>query len=304
MDRLSAMQTFARVVESGSFARASERLNISTSVASRQVADLEAHLKTRLLHRTTRKLSLTESGQAYYERVVQLLADLDEAEQSATRSAELPQGTLRVNAALAFGVLHLAPALCDFLSVYPGIRIDVTLSDRVVDLVEEGYDLAIRIGTLQNPNLIARKLGSTRAVLCASRDYLQRSGMPRHPEDLAAHNCLLYTYTTALAEWRFTDGAGKHRFAKVAGNLHANNGNLLREAALLGAGIILQPDFLVADDIRAGRLVKLLPDYPGASFPISAVFASRKHLSAKVRSFVDFLAERFGGETDWKVGRT
>lgn len=293
------MQVFAKVVEAGSFARAAERLNISTSVASRQVADLEAHLQTRLLHRTTRKLSLTESGQAFYERALQVLADLDEAEQAAARNVAVPRGTIKLNAALAFGILHLGPVLEDYLARYPEVSIDVTLSDRVVDLVEEGYDLALRIGELRNPALVARKIGTTRIIVCAAPAYLKRHGTPKHPDDLQGHNCLQYAYSPSPGEWAFSDPRGGEIAVRTAGNLRSNNGNLLREAAVRGVGIIQEPGFQVDDDVRAGRLVPLLENYARAQRDMYAVYASRKHLTAKVRTFVDFLAGHFAGRGDW-----
>src|SRR5881394_4456510 len=192
MDRLAAIQVFAQVVESGSFAKAAERLDLSTSAASRQVADLESHLQTRLLNRTTRKVSLTEGGRAYYERVVQLLADLEEAEQEASRAAVVPRGVIKLTTAVNFGVRHVAPAIAAFLAQHAEVRFDVSLSDRIVDLVEEGFDLGIRIGTPGPHNVVARKLGETRVVPCASPDYLKKRGTPQVPEDLARHNCFTY----------------------------------------------------------------------------------------------------------------
>ena len=302
MDQLQAMRVFSKVVEAGGFARAAERLGLSASAVSRHVADLEAHLRVRLLNRTTRRFSLTESGQAFLERLQQLLADLDEAEQAATRSAVRPHGTIRLNAALAFGVVYLAPLLHRYLERFPEVRVDVTLGDRVVDLVEEGYDVALRIGELRQANLVARRLGSTRLVACAAPEYLRQRGTPTSPADLAGHDCLSYTYASALGEWRFRDAAGHEHAPRVSGRLQSNNGNLLRDAALAGGGVVILPSFLVSDDLRAGRLTQVLPAWRTREFPISAVYASRKHLSAKVRSFVDFLAESFASiERRWQA---
>src|ERR671922_1391932 len=227
MDRLAAIQVFAQVVETGSFAKAAERLGLSTSATSRHVAELEAHLQTRLLNRTTRRVSLTESGRAFYERVVQLLADLEEAEQEAARAAVVPRGTIRLTTSVNFGVRHLAPAIADFLAQHAEVRFDVSLSDRFVDLVEEGFDLAVRIGAAGSENVVARKLGETRLVPCASPAYLAAHGAPRVPEDLAAHNCFTYEYVTPRHLWRFRDGEGKERSVRVSGRLHSNNGDLL-----------------------------------------------------------------------------
>jgi DNA-binding transcriptional LysR family regulator len=301
MDHLGAIRAFAQVVESGSFARAAERLGISTTAASRQVADLEGHLQTRLLNRTTRRVSLTENGRAYYERVVQLLADLEEAEQEASRAAVVPRGVIKMTAAVNFGVRHVSPAIAAFLARHSEVRFDVSLSDRVVDLVEEGFDLGIRIGTPGPHNLVARKLGETRVVPCASPDYLARQGTPQVPEDLARHNCFTYEYVTPRNVWTFRDADGRERPVRIGGNLHSNNGDLLAEAAARGAGVVLEPAFIVGPEVRAGRLVPLLQDFAPAPLPIYAVYPSRKHLSAKVRLFVDFLVARFAGAEDWSA---
>jgi len=301
VDRLRAIQVFAQVVESGSFAKAAERLSLSTSATSRHVADLEAHLQTRLLNRTTRRVSLTESGQAFYERAVQLLADLQEAEQEAARAAVVPRGTIRLTTSVNFGVRHLAPALAEFLAQHAEVRFDVSLSDRIVDLVEEGFDLGVRIGSAGSDNLVARKLGETRLVPCASPDYLSAHGAPKTPEELARHNCFTYEYLAPRNLWRFRDASGRERAVHVAGTLHSNNGDLLAEAAARGAGIAFEPAFIVGPDVRAGRLVPLLQDFTPPPVPIYAVYPSRKHLSAKVRRFVEFLIERFADAQDWST---
>jgi DNA-binding transcriptional LysR family regulator len=301
MDRLTAMQVFAQVVETGSFARAAERLGLSTSATSRQVAELESHLDTRLLNRTTRRVSLTESGRAYYERAVQLLADLEEAEQEASRATVVPRGTIRLTTSVNFGVRHVAPAIAAFFGRHAQVRFDVSLSDRIVDLVEEGFDLAIRIGAAGPENLVARKLGETRLLPCASPAYLKAHGAPLTPEDLARHNCFTYEYVSPRNVWRFRDAAGSERTVRVAGNLHSNNGDLLAEAAAQGAGIVFEPAFIVGSDVRAGRLVPLLQDFVAPPMPIYAVYPSRKHLSAKVRLFVDFLVERYADAPDWSA---
>jgi DNA-binding transcriptional LysR family regulator len=301
MDQLTAIRAFAQVVESGGFAKAAERLGLSTTATSRHVAELETHLQTRLLNRTTRRVSLTESGRAYYERVVQLLADLEEAEQEAQRAAVVPRGVIKLTTAVNFGVRHVAPAIAAFLAKYPEVRFDVSLSDRIVDLVEEGLDLGIRIGGPGPQNVVARKLGETRVVPCASPDYLARHGTPQVPEDLARHNCFTYEYVTPRNVWTFRDADGRERPVRVGGNLHSNNGDLLAEAAARGVGIVLEPAFIVGPEVRAGRLVPLLQDFAPAPLPIYAVYSSRKHLSAKVRLFIDFLLEHFAGAQDWST---
>jgi len=301
MDRLATMQVFAQVVEAGSFAKAAERLSLSTSATSRHVAELEAHLQTRLLNRTTRRVSLTESGRAFYERTVQLLADLAEAEQEASSAAVVPRGTIRLTTSVNFGVRHVAPAISAFLAEHRQVRFDVSLSDRIVDLVEEGFDLAIRIGAPAADNLVARKLGETRLVPCASPGYLAEHGAPKTPEDLATHSCLTYEYVSPRHVWRFLDRAGVERAVRVSGRLHSNNGDLLAEAAASGAGIVFEPAFIVGPEVRAGRLVPLLQDFVPPPVPIYALYPSRKHLSAKVRRFVEFLSERFSQAQDWRA---
>ena len=296
MDRFSAMEVFTKVVELGSFARAAERLDLSTSATSRHVADLEVHLQTRLLNRSTRKLSLTESGHAFYERCVQVLADLEEAEQAAGQTTQVPRGTIKLTCGMSFGTRHLSPALAAYMAAHPGVRFDISLSDRVVDLVEEGFDLGIRIGSLGSANLIARKLGETRVIACAAPGYLAKHGTPNVPEDLASHNCVTYSYVADSYQWRFRDPSGGERAVQVSGNLHANNGELLTEAAVNGIGIVYEPEFIVSQALVEKKLVQLLGAFEREPLGIYAVYASRKHLSAKVRSFVDFLGARFAGE--------
>ena len=295
------MRVFAQVVEAGSFAKAAERLGMSTSAASRHVAELEAHLQTRLLNRTTRRVSLTESGRAFYERSVQLLADLQEAEEEASSSAVVPRGTIRLTTSVNFGVRHVAPAIAAFVAAHPDVRFDVSLADRVVDLVEEGFDIGIRIGTPGADNLVARKLGETRLVPCASPAYLERHGAPRTPAELAKHNCFTYEYVTPRNLWRFRDRSGAEQAVRVAGTLHSNNGDLLAEVAARDGGIVFEPAFIVGPDVRSGRLVPLLQDFVPPPVPIYAVYPSRKHLSAKVRRFVEFLVERFAHGQDWSA---
>jgi DNA-binding transcriptional LysR family regulator len=293
MDRFQAISTFVRVVESGSFARAAERLDVSVSSVSRQIADLEAHLDARLLNRTTRRLSLTESGRIFHERCVQLLADLEEAEQSANASTLRPRGTLRLTCGIAFGTRHLAPAVAAFTVRYPDMRLDVELSDRAVDLVEEGFDAAVRIGGIGSQNVVGRKVGSTRLVCCAAPSYLAARGEPRHPEELATHACLTYAYSTQRDTWTFRDAGGAEHRVRIAGPIHANNGRFLVALAVAGSGIVCEPDFIVGPEVRTGRLRRLLPGFEPPASAIHVVYPSRRHLSAKVRAFTDFLAERF-----------
>lgn len=293
MDRLAGIEAFVRVVENGSFVRAAERLDVSTSSLSQRVADLEAHLGTRLLNRTTRRLSLTESGQAFFERGVALLADLEEAELLASSSAASPRGTLKLTCAHAIGVQRLAPAIAGFARQHPALKFDVVVSDRLVDLVDEGFDLALRIGTVGSDQLVARKLGAMRLLMCASPEYLQRRGTPRTPADLARHDLLSYAYSRKPRLWTLRGEDGATIEIKVAGSLHANSGEVLVAAAAAGLGIVLETDFHLSQALADGRLVRVLPQYDSGGGDIWAVYPSRRHLSAKVRLFVEHLAAEF-----------
>ena len=259
-------------------------------------SELEAHLDTRLLNRTTRRLSLTEAGQAFYERCVQLLADLEEAEETVTAAAVVPRGTLKITCSISFGTRHLAPAIATFATRHPQLRFDVELSDRVVDIVDEGFDLAVRIGEIGSQTLIGRRIGTSRMICCAAPDYLAKHGAPRVPSDLTRHACLSYEYSPARNLWRFRDHEGRDHDVRIAGPVHANNGQMLCALAVAGAGITLEPDFIVGPEVRAGTLVTVLPGFEAPSIPIHAVYPSRRHLSAKVRAFVDFLLLRAPGE--------
>ena len=301
MNLFEAMKVFVKVTEIGSLSGAARVLNLSNPSVTRHVADLEEYLGARLLNRSTRRISLTDTGSAYLERCKQVLADLEQATLAAGMHAANPSGILRINAPLSFSVHHLGRVLPLYAERYPNVELDVTLSDRVVDLVEEGFDLAIRIGKLQNSSLVMRRLVAARVLTCASPAYLARHGMPQHPDDLARHKCLTYAYTQPDNEWRFRRD-GKSHTVRIHGGLHCNNGDLLLAAALSGMGIIRQPTFIIGDAIRDGRLLPLLTDYQGDELAIHAVYPSRQHLSAKVRTFVDFLAQQFGEVPEWDRG--
>lgn len=293
MDRWHAMEAFVRVVESGSFVAAADRLKISTSSLSRLVADLEHHLGARLLNRTTRRLSLTEIGQSYYERCVTLLADVAEAEAIAGQAAAQPRGTVKVTCSHGMAELHVAPAISTFVERFPEVKFDLVIADRLVDLVEEGFDLAIRVGPVGSDRLVARRLGGTQLVLCAAPGYLARRGTPGSLADLTGHDTLTYAYSSTPRLWRVIDVMGKAHEVRVAGSLHANSGEALRAAAIAGLGLIYEPDFLLADALKKGELVRVLPDYTGVTGDIWAVYPSRRHLSLKVRLFVDHIAQAF-----------
>lgn len=296
MDRLAAMQTFAKVVETGSFTKAAEALGISRTMATVHVGRLEEHLRVRLLNRTTRRLSLTEAGSAYYERAATLLGEMASLEGSLEAMVEEPAGVLKISAPVSFGVLHLATALAEFAEKHPAVRYDVSLNDRTVDLVDEGYDLAIRIARLVDSSLVARRIASTTLYVCASPDYVKRHGAPKHPQELAARQCLGYAYAGTGDKWTL-EGPGGAAEVRVRTESRANNGDLLRMLAVHGHGIALLPDFIVVDDLRSKRLVQLLPEYNAGELGIFAVYPSRKFLSAKVRTLVDFLVRHFARRT-------
>lgn len=293
MDRFGALRAFASVVETGSFVGAAERLATSTSTLSRQIAELEQHLGARLLQRTTRKLSLTDAGQAYYQRAVQLLADWEEAEAMISSAAVAPRGTLRLTCSYAFGVQRIAPAIASFVARHREVRFEVSVSDRIVDLVEEGFDLAIRIGQVGSEQMVAHRLGTTRLLACAAPDYLRARGTPRTPADLTGHDVLTYAYSSNPHMWRFLDRAGKPIEVKVSGPLHANSGDVNIAAAIAGLGVVLEPDFMLAPALAAGWLQRVLADYSTEPGEIWAVYPSRRHLSAKVRLFVEHLKRQF-----------
>jgi DNA-binding transcriptional LysR family regulator len=287
------------VAECGSFSKAAERLHSSKSVVSRQVGALETALGARLLHRTTRALTLTEAGRSYLERAIRILADLAEANASIGQLQTAPRGRLRVNAPMSFGFLHLAPALPEFLTRYPDVAVELTMNDRFVDLVDEGFDVAVRIGKLDDSSLVARRLAPMRRAVCAAPAYLQKRGTPMSPDDLKAHECLCYTNLGLSQEWRFVRPDGRPWPVEVHGRLHANNGDALRAAALRGFGLAVLPSFLVGGDVRSGALVSLLEPFMPQDSAVYAVYPHARHLSPKVRAFVDFVAERFGPDPYW-----
>lgn len=301
IDLLAGMRVFTSVVDSGSFVKAAERLDYSRGMATRYVAQLEAHLGVRLLHRTTRRLSLTEAGSDFYQRAAQVLALVEEAQSAAAQGASEPRGTLRINTSVTFGSRHLGAAIGAYLVRYPKMKIDVTLHDRVVDLVEEGFDLAVRIARRIDPGLVARPIARARMVVCASPEYVKQHSAPRSPADLARHNCLTYAYSGPTNEWRFRR-RGRDEVVAVAGNLHGNNGDIIRDIAVRGGGVILQPSFVVYEELRSGRLVRMLKNWELEDFTIFAVYPNRQFLPPKVRSFIDFLVGHFGPEPYWDEG--
>jgi DNA-binding transcriptional LysR family regulator len=298
VDRFLTMSVFAKVVEFSSFAAAARQLEMSPAAVSKHVQALESRLGVRLLNRTTRHVSVTEVGREYYRSSRRILADLEGADQAASQLQAAPRGMLRVSAPVAFGSKCVAPAISAYLEAYPDVSIDLSLENRYVDLIEERIDLAVRIGHLADSTLIARRLLSSRMVLCASPGYLERHGTPASLHELAHHDCLLSSHTSARPGWHFSKPDGEPIVMHVSGRVQANNSDVLRTLALDGRGILLQAKFIVDDDIRAGRLVPLLPAYRPADAPIQAVYPHSRYMPGKARTFVDFLADRFSRELE------
>lgn len=304
MQNLTDIAIFVKVVELSSFTAAAEALEISQPVVSKSVTRLEEKLGARLLNRTTRRLSLTEAGSELYRRSVRALAEIENAELEVARFQTEPRGTLRVSAPMSFSILQLGPVLQPFLERYPGVTLELGLDDRRVDLVEEGFDVAIRIGQLQDSNLIARKIAPCRQVLCASPAYIAKRGSPERPEDLLEHSCILYSLVSAPREWRLTDPQGEIHVVPVNGTLHSNNGLVNRAVAVAGGGIVMMPTFYLGDQLRSGELKPVLCKYRPQDIAVYAVYPERRNLMPKVRAFVDYLAATFGPEPPWEKGWT
>jgi len=300
MDSLGEMQVFVRVVHAGSFSAAARDLGLSPSAVSKQIGRLEDRLGARLINRTTRQLSLTEVGGAFYARAERILTDVAEAEQAVSHLHGAPRGLLRISAPISFGRLHVAPLLASFLAKNPEVTIDLSVNDRFIDLVEEGIDLAVRVGDLADSTLIARRLSSNRRLVCAAPSYIEKHGMPRHPGDLARHNCLTYTYRAQRRLWTFTGAGGMAESVTVGGDIETNFVEVLHAAVVEGHGVALLPLWLIGEDFCAGRVVELLPQWRVPDSAIHAVYPHSRHLSPKVRAFVDHLADHLGARlTRW-----
>ena len=293
MDKLEAMRVFCSVIEAGGFAAAADRSGMSTSAVSRHVAQLEAHLNVRLLNRTTRRMSPTHEGLAYFERCTQLLADIEETEADVSGEARRPRGRLRLTAPIALATLRLAPAFAAFAQAYPEITLDIVLSDNVADFAEEGLDLAIRVGRVGSDNLVARQIGETLLIAAAAPGYLAAAGTPLRPEDLSAHRCFTYAYSATGNQWQFEDAAGTPVSVRVGGPINANNGMLLAEMAVAGGGVVFAPCFILLPLIESGRLVRLFANWQSRRLPIHVVYPTRRHLSAKVQAMRGFLGDWF-----------
>jgi DNA-binding transcriptional LysR family regulator len=294
MDLVTGMRVFHAVVDAGSFTAAAQRLDMSPAMVTRYVAQLESHLGIRLLHRTTRKLSLTGIGADYFQRSVQILQLIEEAGLRATQETAEPRGLLRVTTSAIFGIGVLDHAIVDFMRRYPHLQVELSLSERIVDLVEEGFDLALRIGSRAEGSMVVRPVMRVPLVACASPAYLKAHGTPRTPQDLERHNCLVFMRSPLGPHWIF-QRRGKRVNVPVSGSLRADNGRALVDAALDGFGIVYELRFVVEQHLRAGELRQLLPAWDTVELTVDAVWPTRKFLPPKVRSFVDFLVERFGG---------
>jgi DNA-binding transcriptional LysR family regulator len=282
------MKVFEKVAKHNSFSAAADNMGLSKAMVSKHIASLENSLDVLLLNRTTRRLSLTESGAAYLERVKNILSDIEETELAVSTLSSEPRGTLKLTAPTSFGAFHLARAIGGYKQIYPEVKIEMVLTERFHDLVEDGIDLAIRVGHLEDSSLIARRLASARMVVCGSPGYLKKHGIPKTPEDLADHECLIYSIRTPVNEWSFQKD-NKQFNIRVSGDIRSNIGDALRVAAMQDSGLIQLPTYMTGLDIKAGRLQVVLEDYEPPESPINALYLHRKHLSAKVRTFVDYL---------------
>lgn len=296
MDKFVEMRAFVAVVEAGSFVKAANALSISNAGISRLVSELEARLGLRLLQRTTRKLSLTAEGEVFYHRCTEVLQAIEDAEGEVTARGGEAVGLVRVNVPVSFGMTYLAPLWPLFMELHPQVVLEVTLSDRVVDLVDEACDLAVRIARLPNSTLVSRKLASTRLTLCASPEYLRRHGTPEHPLELSQHAVIAYTLLSMGDQWQF-EGADGPVTVKVKPRMRSNSGDTCCVAAVSGQGLVLEPTFLVGPYLRTGELVEVMPQYRSIDLGVYAVYPTRKYLPPKVRALIEFLAQSLQGNT-------
>jgi len=300
LDRFKSLEVFAKVAAAGSLSAAGRAMGLSQTMVTKHIAALETRLGTKLFHRSTRRLSITEAGRNYLESAERILAELEAADGAVAADRYEPRGLLRLSAPVSFGTRQIAPLLTEFARRYPGLKVELGLNDRQVDLAEEGWDLAVRIGHLSDSNLIARRIAPCRLMLAAAPAYIEAHGRPRVAADLASHNCLGYTLSRFAVAGYWAFGAKRETKIDVAGNLCANNGDALRAAAVAGQGIIYEPTFVVADDLKAGTLVAITLEEPAMELGgIYAVYLPERNLAAKVRVFIDFLLERFAPIPPW-----
>jgi DNA-binding transcriptional LysR family regulator len=299
MDRLRSIEVFVAAIEEGSLAAAARHFGLSAAMAGKHVSALEAELNARLLHRTTRRLSLTDVGQTYYERCKRILEAFDEATREARDSQSTVRGVLRVAAPVTFGAMHLGEVVARYMKDHPCVNVEVLLGDRYVDLVDAGVDVAIRIGRLEDPGLVTRRLAPCRMVVCASPAYLERHGTPRKPADLMHAQRLAFSEAVSAGDWTLYDGKNRAYVIDGPCRMTANNTQMLLAAAIAGAGIAYGPTFVFGAHIRRGELIALLPAYRAAKLTVQAVYPSARRIPLKVRRFVDYLAETFGDEPAW-----
>lgn len=302
MDRFENMDAFIRVVESGSISGAAERMGVVKSAVSRRLKELETHLGVELFHRTTRRMNLTDTGRAFYHQAVRILDDVLEAEHAASQAHGTLKGSLKIALPESFGLMHMGPAINDFLALHPQIEFDLDFNDREVDLMQEGFDLAIRIANLQDSSLIARQLAPIHTLMCASPGYIEEKGMPRSPEELIGHQCLVYSLIRDFSSWQLLDSEKRLIKTKIHPHLKASSGEFLREAAVADMGIALLPTFMVYEQIQCGELQPVLIDYKPPLINAYAIYPQTRHLSQRVRAFVDFLVARFAGTPYWDQG--
>ncbi|MGS1005828.1 LysR substrate-binding domain-containing protein [Achromobacter anxifer] len=293
MDRLASMQVFVTTVDLGSISAAADELALSSQLAGKQIRALEASLGVKLLNRTTRRQSLTDEGRLFYERARNILAEMEAAQAQIDESRSQPRGRLRISAPITFGSRGLAPLLSRFMRQYPEVTVELSLTNRTVDLIDEGFDIAFRTGDLPDSGLTARRLAPHRLVLCAAPEYLRNSGIPRRPEDLQQHECLVFAHTSMRTRWSFKGPDGPIT-VPIAGRFSTDSGEALRAAAVGGLGIILQPTELLTEDIESGRLTRLLPKYEPEPRPLHALYVPDRRMTPKLRSFLDFAALEFG----------
>ena len=302
MDRFEELNTFIRIVDSGSLSAAADRLNLAKSAVSRRLSDLESRLGVQLLHRTTRRINLTKAGQRFYQRCIHILADLEDSEQEASTEQSLLSGTIRIAAPLSFGIQHLSPLLDQFLIQHSELNLDLKLADRVINLMEEGVDLGIRIGQLKDSSFQARKLSSCQQLICASPAYLQQYGTPQTMEDLIHHQGLVYSNIPEAQLWSYKHPDGRNDSIRVPSRLRADNGDVLLQAAIDGLGILPAVSFIAYRAIEQGLLVPILQDYSREELGIYAIYPAQRHLPLRVRTLIDFLVAAFGKQPDWDLG--
>ena len=298
MDKLVSMRVFSAVAKNGSFSIAAKKLSISKAMVSKHIKNLENSLSVRLFNRTTRKLNLTDAGSSYYEKVNIILSEIDETESAISQLNSEPKGKLKVMAQPSFGAFHLSRALSLYLKKYTEVTVNLELSHRIPDLVEENIDLAFHVGELNDSMYVSRRIASARRVICASPEYIKKNGMPEKPEDLLNHNCLIYMPRNDMGKWEFLD-KGKRKKIKVTGDIQCNSGDALRVASIQSRGITQLPTYMVGLDIQAGRLEAVLEDFEPEKQPIYAIYNHRKYVSAKIKTFIDFIYDLYQPEPYW-----